>query len=113
MNRDSTDAPARDADDRADRAAAPVDTNQIIAERREKLKALRASGNAYPNDFTRHDLASDVTEKYRGTDRDTLQSGAATVTMAGRIMLKRVMGKASFATIRDMSGEIQIYVTDG
>ena len=112
MNRDSADAPARDAANTLEGAPA-LDTNQIIAERREKLKALRASGNAYPNDFVRQDLAAEVTEKYANSDRDALQSSGATVSVAGRIMLKRVMGKASFATIRDMSGEIQIYVTDG
>jgi len=113
MNRDSAHAPGGDGEDTRDGTDAALDTNQIIAERREKLKALRASGNAYPNDFVRHDLAADVTQKYGSADRDSLQSAAAAATVAGRIMLKRVMGKASFATIRDMSGEIQIYVTDG
>jgi lysyl-tRNA synthetase, class II len=112
MNRDSGQPPGG-GETRPDAPSAALDTNQIIAERREKLKALRGSGNAYPNDFTRHDLAFDVTEKHGSIDRDALQSNATAVTMAGRIMLKRVMGKASFATIRDMSGEIQIYVTDG
>jgi lysyl-tRNA synthetase class 2 len=111
MSRDSAQTPA--ADDKSEAAAAALDTNQIIAERREKLKALRAAGNAYPNDFMRRDYARDVTERFGNVGREALQGNADVVALAGRIMLKRVMGKASFATIRDMTGEIQIYVTDG
>ncbi len=92
--------------------APAVEEHQIISERREKLKALRAKGNAFPNDFFRQHLAADVVEKHEGTDRDTLDMNPAVVTLAGRIMLKRVMGKASFATIQDMSGRIQLYFTD-
>jgi lysyl-tRNA synthetase class 2 len=86
--------------------------NQIIAERREKLKALRAAGNPFPNDFFRQHLAAEVVEKSEGTDRDTLDLNPVVVVLAGRIMLKRVMGKASFGTIQDMSGRIQLYFTD-
>ncbi|HYC48927.1 MAG TPA: lysine--tRNA ligase [Burkholderiales bacterium] len=88
------------------------DENQIIAERREKLKALRAKGNAYPNDFFRQQFAAEVVEKYEGFDRDALDLNPVQVAVAGRMMLKRVMGKASFATIQDMSGHIQLYLTD-
>src|SRR5690349_15269527 len=111
MNRDSGQAPA--VEPRSEAASAALDANQIVAERREKLKALRAAGNAYPNDFERRDYARDVTQRYTSVDREALQGNAHVVALAGRIMLKRVMGKASFATIRDMTGEIQIYVTDG
>jgi len=90
----------------------PIDSNQIIAERREKLKALRATGNPYPNDFFRVHLAAELVEKYEGVDRDTLDLHPAVVVIAGRMMLKRVMGKATFATIQDMSGQIQLYLTD-
>ena len=89
-----------------------LDTNQVIAERREKLKALRAQGNPYPNDFERHDLAGKVVEQYSGIERDALERQAIGVTVAGRMMLKRVMGRASFATIQDMSGQIQLYISD-
>ncbi len=89
-----------------------VDENQIIAERREKLKALRAQGNAYPNNFFRNHLAADVVEKFEGVDRDSLDMNPVVVTVAGRLMLKRVMGKASFASLQDMSGRIQLYLTD-
>ena len=90
----------------------PPDTNQIIEERRAKLKALRAKGVAYPNDFGRQNLGAELVEKYENTDREFLDLNPVAVKVAGRIMLKRVMGKASFATIQDMSGQIQIYVTD-
>jgi lysyl-tRNA synthetase, class II len=89
-----------------------LDTNQVIAERREKLKALRAQGNPYPNDFERHDLAGKVVGQYSNTERDAFERQAISVTVAGRMMLKRVMGRASFATIQDMSGQIQLYISD-
>ena len=89
-----------------------LDTNQVIAERREKLQALRARGNAYPNDYRREHLAAQLVEAHGGLEREALEANAMTVKVAGRMMLKRVMGKASFATIQDMSGQIQIYVTD-
>ena len=89
-----------------------ADENQIIAERREKLKALRAKGNPFPNNFFRQNLAAEVVEKNEGTDRDTMDMNPVVVSVAGRIMLKRVMGKASFASIQDMSGRIQLYFTD-
>ncbi len=89
-----------------------LDTNQVIAERREKLRALRAEGNAYPNDFSRDALAADLLTKYQDVERDALDKEGVTVRVAGRIRLKRVMGKASFCTIQDMSGQVQLYVTD-
>ena len=89
------------------------DTNQIIAERRAKLAALRAGGTAYPNDFRRTNLAADIVKEHEQTARETLEATPVSVTVAGRIMLKRVMGKASFATIQDMSGRLQLYVSDG
>ena len=88
------------------------DTNQVMAERREKLKALRAKGVAYPNDYFRQHLAAELIEKYENTERDALDMNPVVVRVAGRMMLKRVMGKASFATVQDMSGQIQVYITD-
>jgi lysyl-tRNA synthetase, class II len=90
----------------------PADLNQVMAERREKLKALRAQGNAYPNDFFRQHFAAELVEKYESYDRDTLDVNPVVVAVAGRIMLRRIMGKASFATVQDMSGQIQLYLTD-
>ena len=90
----------------------PQDTNQIIAERRAKLAALRETGTAFPNDFRRNHLASDLHKKYGDQSNDTLEKDPISVQVAGRMILKRVMGKASFATIQDMSGHIQLYITN-
>jgi lysyl-tRNA synthetase class 2 len=92
--------------------AAPQDENSIIAERRAKLARLRADGAAYPNDFWRHDLAARLDEKWGEADAATLEQRKVAVTVAGRLMLKRVMGKASFGTLQDHTGRIQIYVSD-
>jgi lysyl-tRNA synthetase class 2 len=95
----------------APEAPAPMDENQIIAERRGKLNALRAHGQAYPNDFRRDALAADLHAKYGGVANEQLEPQGVTVAIAGRMVLKRVMGKACFATVQDMSGRIQLYVT--
>ncbi|HVW49028.1 MAG TPA: lysine--tRNA ligase [Trinickia sp.] len=88
-----------------------LDENKIIAERREKLRALREAGIAYPNDFTPTHHAGDLQAQHADTDKDALEAAAPQVAVAGRMMLKRVMGKASFATVRDGSGQIQFFVT--
>jgi lysyl-tRNA synthetase class 2 len=92
--------------------AAPVDENQIIAERRAKLAALRAAGPAFPNDFRRTHLAGDLHSRYSSLDREALAQSNVEVAVAGRMMLKRLMGKASFATLQDGSGRIQLYVAN-
>ena len=86
------------------------DENRLIAQRREKLNELRKEGNAFPNDFRRNVLNAELAAEYAETDSDTLKAGTRRVKIAGRLMTKRVMGKASFATIRDMSGDMQLYV---
>src|SRR5512145_336620 len=88
-----------------------LDSNQIVEERRAKLKALREQGSAFPNDFRRTHLAADLHEACAGKENAELEAAPAHAAVAGRMMLKRVMGKASFATLQDMSGRIQIYVT--
>ena len=88
------------------------DDNQIIAERRAKLTALRAVGIAFPNDFERRDMAGDLQLRYAETAADELIAAPVLVQLAGRMVLKRVMGKASFATLQDMSGRLQIYVSN-
>jgi lysyl-tRNA synthetase, class II len=88
------------------------DSNQIFEERRAKLNAMRQLGNAFPNDFTRENLAADLHACYQDQTKEQLESCPISVSVAGRMMLKRVMGKASFATLQDMSGRIQIYVSD-
>jgi lysyl-tRNA synthetase class 2 len=89
----------------------PQDENQIIAERRAKLAALRASGQAYPNDFRRDALAGDLHAQYDAVENAELEPRMVHVSVAGRMMLKRVMGKACFATLQDGSDRIQLYVT--
>ncbi len=86
------------------------DENQIIAERRAKLKGLRDEGNAFPNDFRRTHLANDLQDACAGKSNEELEPAAMQAAVAGRMMLKRVMGKASFATLQDMSGRIQLYI---
>ena len=88
------------------------DENQIIAERRAKLAELRKSGIAFPNDFRREHFAADLHSTYGQLAGEVLEAKAIEVTIAGRMMLKRVMGKASFATLQDSSGRIQIFVTN-
>ena len=92
-------------------ATAPPDENAIIAERRQKLAALRAEGQAFPNDFRRTALAADLHARHAADDNAKLEPAAIEVAVAGRLMLKRVMGKACFGTLQDMSGRIQLYVT--
>lgn len=84
--------------------------NEQILQRREKLKDLRARGNAYPNDFRRTNLAQDLLTLYKEESVENLQAKNVTVKVAGRIMTRRVMGKASFIHLQDMSGRIQIYI---
>ena len=102
---------------------ATTDDNQLIAERREKLKGLRtaqAAGGAiaFPNDFQPAHRAADLHAAHDGAEGEALKAQGVAVSVAGRMMLKRVMGKASFATVQDSShgdtgGCIQIYVTRG
>ncbi|MBA3478264.1 MAG: lysine--tRNA ligase [Lautropia sp.] len=92
--------------------AAPVDENQIIAERRAKLARLRTGGVAFPNDFKPADRAASLVAVHDEKSREQLQQDARTVSVAGRMVLKRVQGKASFATIQDATGKIQLWLND-
>jgi lysyl-tRNA synthetase, class II len=87
------------------------DENHVIAERREKLKAIRAAGIAFPNDFKPEQFAADLHHQYDALQNEVLEGKAVAVKVAGRMMLKRVMGKASFATIQDRSGRIQLFIS--
>ncbi|MXN75131.1 lysine--tRNA ligase [Burkholderia sp. 4701] len=91
--------------------AVAADENQIIAERREKLRALREQGVAYPNDFQPTHHAAELQANFADSDKAALEANPVEVAVAGRMMLKRVMGKASFATVQDGSGQIQFFVT--
>jgi len=86
------------------------DENHIIAERRAKLTEWRATGKAYPNDFERENISGKIIELYDAKTAEELEANPVEVKVAGRVMLKRVMGKASFITISDVGGRIQIYV---
>src|SRR5688500_12093068 len=86
--------------------------NKLIEERRGKLKALRAAGVAYPNDFRRKDLAAGLHENFSSKTKEELEPLKVEASVAGRMVLKRVMGKASFATLQDQTGRIQLYVSN-
>jgi len=88
------------------------DENQIITERRNKLAAIRKAGVAFPNDFDRTHLAGDLHANYAELSHDELEVQQVKVSVAGRMMLKRVMGKASFATLQDMSGRLQLFISN-
>ncbi len=87
----------------------PTD-NRLVAERREKLNALREGGNAFPNDFRTNTTAAELHQKYAELENDALDNMTEEFAVAGRMMAKRVMGKASFVKLRDRSGDIQLFV---
>ena len=86
------------------------DENAIIALRREKLAALRERGQPFPNDFRRNVMAGELHAEYGDKDHAALNATPVRVRVAGRLMALRVMGKASFCHLQDMSGRIQLYV---
>lgn len=86
------------------------DENQLIALRREKLQQRRTQGTAYPNQFKRQHLAEQLLSQYDHLDKAELEAQSVQVKVAGRMMAKRIMGKASFTHIQDMSGRIQLYI---
>jgi lysyl-tRNA synthetase class 2 len=88
----------------------PTDENALIAERRAKLARLREAGVAFPNDFRRDALAADLHATYQGRSDESLAANPVRVRVAGRMMFKRLMGKASFAKLQDSSGQIQAYL---
>jgi len=100
----------------ADATATSADPNQLIAERREKLAALRRQGVPFPNDFKPRHHAAELHHRWGKLPNEELEPQAIPVAVAGRMMLKRVMGKACFATLQDGSfgdthGRIQLYIT--
>ena len=87
-----------------------TDGHDILAHRRGKLAELRARGEAFPNGFERTALAAELQARYADRDKQGLEADATRVVVAGRIMLRRVMGKATFVTLQDVSGAIQCYL---
>src|SRR5690606_37192725 len=91
----------------------PADDNALIAERRAKLSALRGQGIAFPNDFRRRDHAGDLQAEYADAERwtgEALEATGRRIAIAGRMLAKRVMGKAAFAQVQDVSGRIQLFL---
>ena len=82
------------------------DENRLVAERREKLNALREAGNAFPNSFRRDSYAQDLQEQYGEQTKEELEAAGHTVSIAGRVVLNR----GAFGVIQDVSGRIQFYV---
>jgi lysyl-tRNA synthetase, class II len=94
-------------------ASAPSDENTLIAERRGKLRALRAQGVPFPNDFRRTHFAGDLQRDFGDAERwsgEALEAQGERVAVAGRLLAKRVMGKASFVQVQDMSGAVQLFL---
>ena len=88
------------------------DENNLFEVRKEKLKKLREQGKDYPNSFRRNELAKELINEYSDLSKDDLENTSISVKVAGRIMLRRLMGKASFTTIQDMSAQIQLYLRE-
>ena len=84
------------------------DENKLIAERRSKLDVMREGGNAYPNDFRRTALAGQLHQNFDTHEDEALRGEHIRVAVSGRMMVKRVMGKASFIKIQDRTGQIQL-----
>ena len=89
-----------------------ISTEGIIEERRKKLELLREENRAYLNNFSKNNNANEIHKSYESLSKEELEADPVEgLTVAGRIVLRRIMGNASFATIRDASGDIQIYVS--
>jgi len=86
------------------------DENKLIAQRREKLAQIRDRGIAFPNDFRRNVVAGELHAEYGEKSPEALEEMGIRVRVAGRMMSRRIMGKASFAHLQDMSGSIQLFV---
>ena len=83
---------------------------QLLAQRREKLKVERDAGRAYSNDFRRDALAGELQQRFEHASAEELAASPVSVSVAGRMMTQRVQGKTSFANLKDMSGQIQLFV---
>ena len=87
-----------------------IDENTLIAQRREKLTAMREKGVAFPCDFRRNVVAAELHAKYDDKPKEFFEENPIRVSVAGRMMSKRLMGKASFASVLDMSARIQVFM---
>ena len=87
-----------------------IDENELVRQRRDKLDLWRNNTKAYPNDFRPQNLAQELIDQYDFLDKETLEQNSIEVTIAGRIMTRRIMGKASFAHIQDRTAKLQVYL---
>ncbi|RRQ20103.1 lysine--tRNA ligase [Thiohalobacter thiocyanaticus] len=99
-----------DANDTNNATDTREEEHRLIAERRRKLQTLREQGNAFPNDYRRNVVAGELHAEYGDKAPEFFDDNPIRVSVAGRMMAKRVMGKASFAQLLDMSGRIQLFV---
>lgn len=87
-----------------------IDESEVYLIRKQKLAELRTKGFSFPNQFRRENLAKELINDYDSLDKETLAQQHVKVTVAGRIVLRRIMGKASFFHIQDVSGRMQVYI---
>src|SRR3569833_1030104 len=99
-----------DMTEHTDPAVQIQDDNALIAQRRAMLAALREQGGAFPVDFRRYGMAGELHAEYGDKDAAHLEAHPLRVKVAGRMMAKRLMGKASFTQLLDMSGRIQLFI---
>lgn len=98
------------SEQQAQSAEQVLDLNNELQARREKLTALREGGIAFPNDFRRETTSDRLHAEYDGKENEELELLGLEVSVAGRMMTRRIMGKASFVTLQDVGGRIQLYV---
>ncbi|MBE8178438.1 lysine--tRNA ligase, partial [Leptospira borgpetersenii serovar Ballum] len=98
------------SEQQAQGAEAAVDLNNELKTRREKLATLREHGVAFPNDFRRDHTSDQLHTDFDGKENEELEALNIEVCVAGRMMTRRIMGKASFVTLQDVGGRIQMYV---
>ncbi len=98
------------SEQQAQGADAAIDLNNELKARREKLAALREQGIPFPNDFRRDHTSDQLHADFDGKENEELEALNVEVAVAGRMMTRRIMGKASFVTLQDVGGRIQLYV---
>ena len=98
------------SEQQAQGADAAIDLNNELKARREKLAALREQGIPFPNDFRRDHTSDQLHAEFDAKENEELEALNVEVAVAGRMMTRRIMGKASFVTLQDVGGRIQLYV---
>lgn len=87
-----------------------IDENELVRQRRDKLDLWRNNAKAYPNGFRPQHLAQELIDQYDSLDKEALEQEAIEVSIAGRLMTRRIMGKASFAHVQDRTAKLQVYL---